>query len=171
LGGGGEEGIVSCAVRASQAQAIHPEDALEVCEQHLDLLALAARDEIGVSCGEITGALMGRTQDLACWLGRATARLESVGPAVELAGTVAQHAVLIDERPILAIDLLPLAQPLVGRADADIAVGDTGYTVQEQKNRPLIAPPDRDASSARMIRGKVGDRGRPCAAPWPLRNV
>jgi hypothetical protein len=42
LGGGGEEELVSCAVWTSQAQAVHPEDALEVREQHLDLLSLAA---------------------------------------------------------------------------------------------------------------------------------
>lgn len=40
----------------------------------------------------------------------------SAGVAVELAGAVAQHAVLVDERPILAIDLLPLPQPFAGRA-------------------------------------------------------
>ena len=42
LGGGGEEELVSCAVWTSQAQAIHSEDALEVREQHLNLLSLAA---------------------------------------------------------------------------------------------------------------------------------
>ena len=42
LGGGGEEELVSCSVWTSQTQAIHPEDALEVREQHLDLLPLTA---------------------------------------------------------------------------------------------------------------------------------
>jgi hypothetical protein len=55
-------------------------------------------------------------------LGRATARLESAGTAVELAGAVTQHAVLIDERTFLAIDLLPLAQPLAGKADIAVVL-------------------------------------------------
>ena len=59
LGGGGEEELVSCSVWTSQAQAIHPEDALEVREQHLDLLSLAARDQIGVGCGDIAGEITG----------------------------------------------------------------------------------------------------------------
>lgn len=42
LGGGSEEELVSCTVRTSQAQAVHPHDELEVREQHLDFLSLAA---------------------------------------------------------------------------------------------------------------------------------
>ncbi len=61
LGGGcEEEELVSCAVWTSQAQAIHSEDALEMGEQHLDLLALAARDQIGVGRGDITGQITGK---------------------------------------------------------------------------------------------------------------
>lgn len=100
LGGGGEEELVSCAVGTSQAQAIHPEDALEAREQHFDLLPLAARDQIGVGrgdiAGDIAGALVDGTQDLARGLHRAAARLESAGVTVELAGAVAQHAVFFD---------------------------------------------------------------------------
>lgn len=59
LGGGGEEELVSCAVWTSQAQAIHSENALEVREQHFDLLSLAARDQIGVGRGDIAGELPG----------------------------------------------------------------------------------------------------------------
>lgn len=57
LGGGGEEELISCAVWTSQAQAIHSEDALEVREQHFDLLSLAARDQIGVGRGDIAGQI------------------------------------------------------------------------------------------------------------------
>jgi hypothetical protein len=41
LGGGGEEKLVFCSVRASETQAIQLENALEVREQHLDFLPLA----------------------------------------------------------------------------------------------------------------------------------
>ena len=41
LGGGGEEELVAGAVRPSKPEAIEAQDALEVSEQHLDLLALA----------------------------------------------------------------------------------------------------------------------------------
>ena len=63
LSGGGEEELVSCAVWTSQAQAIHPEDALEVREQHFDLLALTARDQIGVGRGDIAGKITGALVD------------------------------------------------------------------------------------------------------------
>ena len=39
---GGEVELVSCSVGSAQAQAVELQDALEVSEQHLDLLALAA---------------------------------------------------------------------------------------------------------------------------------
>src|SRR5215208_316116 len=42
LGGGGEEELVLGTVWAPQAQAVQLQDALEVGEQHLDLLPLAA---------------------------------------------------------------------------------------------------------------------------------
>ena len=42
LGGGGEEELVLGTIRAPQAQAVQLQDTLEVGEQHLDLLPLAA---------------------------------------------------------------------------------------------------------------------------------
>lgn len=63
LDGGGEEELVSCAVWTSQAQAIHPEDALEVRKQYLDLLSLAARDQIGVRRGDIASQIPGALMD------------------------------------------------------------------------------------------------------------
>lgn len=48
----------------SRAQTIYSEDALELSEQHFDLLALTARNQIGVGCdnlvSKITGALVDR---------------------------------------------------------------------------------------------------------------
>lgn len=78
LGGRCKEKLVSCAVWTSRAQTIHSEDALEVSERHFDLLALAARNQKGVSRGDIvskiTGALVDRAEHLARYLGRTTAR-------------------------------------------------------------------------------------------------
>jgi hypothetical protein len=45
LSGGSEVELVAGAVRAMQLEAVEPQDALKVGEQHLDLLALAARSE------------------------------------------------------------------------------------------------------------------------------
>jgi len=62
LGSRREEELISCSVWTSQAQAIQPEDALEVREQHFDLLSLPTGDEICVGRGDIarqiTGALV-----------------------------------------------------------------------------------------------------------------
>ena len=42
LSGGGEDELITCAVRSPKSQSIEPEDAFEVSEQHLDLLAKPA---------------------------------------------------------------------------------------------------------------------------------
>src|SRR3954453_16287985 len=83
LGGGGEEELVLGTIRAPQAQAVKLQDTLEVGEQHLDLLPLAAGREIGVgqrqTPSEIACALVDRAQDLAGRpVGRA-ALLEAAG--------------------------------------------------------------------------------------------
>ena len=57
------------------------------------------------------------------------ARLQGAGVAVELAGAVAHHAVLIGQRSRVPIGLLPLPQLLAGRADVGVAavvVGEVG---------------------------------------------
>ena len=41
LGGGGEEELVASAAWSSQSEPVEPQDALEMGEQHLDLLAQA----------------------------------------------------------------------------------------------------------------------------------
>ena len=43
LNGGGEQELVSGAVRSAQAKAAHPEDAFEMGKQHLDTFALPPR--------------------------------------------------------------------------------------------------------------------------------
>ena len=48
LGGGGQQELVFRSARATQAQSIEPEYALQVSEVHLDLLTLAACDSVGL---------------------------------------------------------------------------------------------------------------------------
>ena len=52
LGCGGEMELVFCSVGTPQAQAVQLQDAFEVSEEHLDLLSLAARDEICIGRGD-----------------------------------------------------------------------------------------------------------------------
>jgi hypothetical protein len=57
------------ASRAAQSKPVKPQDALEVCKPHLDLLALAPRllEAIGANerPGNVAGALMDIARDLA----------------------------------------------------------------------------------------------------------
>src|SRR3546814_2147418 len=53
LGCGSEEELVCCAVGSAKAQSVKLQDALEVREQHLDLLSLAARGDVSIGEGEI----------------------------------------------------------------------------------------------------------------------
>ena len=96
LGGGCEEGLVPCAVWTSQAQAIHSEDALEVREQHFDLLALAARDEIGVGGGDIAGEIPGALVDCRApsWTERSILRAGWVGQQRGLRAQASQSSLL-----------------------------------------------------------------------------
>src|SRR3990170_8793460 len=59
LGSGGEEKLVSCAGRAAEPKTTHPEDALQVGEEHLNPLALAPRLLEGRRAGERTGKVAG----------------------------------------------------------------------------------------------------------------
>ena len=76
LGGGCEEELVFGAIWSPKAQSVELEDSLEVGEQHLHLLSLAARGNISV--GErnrpclVPSCFMNRSQNLARWhVGRA----------------------------------------------------------------------------------------------------
>ena len=97
LGCGGEVELIFCAIGTTQAQAVQLEDALEMGEQHFDLLPLAARHEVGVGVGDvarhIARALVDRAHDLAGGhFGRA-ALLERTGLTVLLARPMADEAV------------------------------------------------------------------------------
>ena len=53
LGGGSQEELVSSAKWTSQPQPIEAQDALELCEQHLDLLPLTPRGDVGLCPGDV----------------------------------------------------------------------------------------------------------------------
>jgi transposase len=48
LGGGGQQELIFGSTRPMQAQSIQPEDALQMSEEHLDLLSFATRDGVGL---------------------------------------------------------------------------------------------------------------------------
>ena len=85
LRGRGEEELIAGTARSAQAQAIEPQDALEVGEQHLDFLPLPPRAAIGVGlgdgAGQVTSAFVDATRHLAGWLLGTAARLEAVPPS------------------------------------------------------------------------------------------
>ena len=97
LGGGGEVELVFCSVGASEAKAVEPKDAFEVREQHLDLLALAPRGQIGIAerqiAGEVARAFVDRAQHLATGIAGTAAIPQRAGVAVGFAGTVLVDAV------------------------------------------------------------------------------
>jgi hypothetical protein len=70
LGSGGQKELVFRSARAAQAQSIEPEDALQMSEEHLDLLSLAARDGVGLGpcdrTGPVASGFMNGARDLAC---------------------------------------------------------------------------------------------------------
>ena len=69
LGDGRQNKLILRAAWATQSQPTEPQDALQVCEPHLDLLALAPRlfEALGANerPGNVAGALMDIARDLA----------------------------------------------------------------------------------------------------------
>src|SRR3954454_1297830 len=102
-------------------------------EQHLDLLPLTARSDVGISGGDIAGhvasAFMDRTQDLAGWSVRTADGLQAAVVAVQLAGAIAQEAPVIDAVPgrgEVAAILPELLAPRTGVEVASVIVGEVG---------------------------------------------
>jgi hypothetical protein len=64
-----DEELVLSTRRTSQPKPFEAQDALEMCEQHLDLLPFAPRRHAGLSLGDVarnvSGVLVNRTRDLA----------------------------------------------------------------------------------------------------------
>src|SRR5271155_5230291 len=59
-------------------------------------------------------------------------RLQRTGLAIQLAGAVARHAVLVDERAWHSIDFLALPEFLAGRADIAVAFVVIGKVVTRE---------------------------------------
>ena len=101
-----------CTTGAAQPQPAQLQDALEVGEQHLDPLALAARlvegRRVVEGSGDVAGVLMDVARDLAMRGLRTAPRFKKTGLAVVLAGPVKQCAAVMDFAVVLSV--FPLGQ-------------------------------------------------------------
>jgi hypothetical protein len=92
LGRGGEEEFVAGSIRTSEAQAGKAQDALEMGEQHLDLLATTTGLHVlrsgGKRAGHVAGVFVQIPRDLAGDIVRATLRFEFTEVAVQFAGAI-----------------------------------------------------------------------------------
>src|SRR3979490_3650521 len=75
---------------------------------------------------------MDGAQDLTGGSVRTATRLQRATLAIQLAGAVGPHAVLIDERARHSIDFLPLSEFLPGRADIAVALVVVGKVVARE---------------------------------------
>ena len=100
LSDGGQNKFILSASWATKPKPTEPQDALQVCEPHLDLLALAPRllKALGASerAGNVSGVLMDVTRDLARRLLWAALRFERAYVAVELACTIQKRLALVN---------------------------------------------------------------------------
>ena len=97
LGGGGQQELVLGSIWTTEAQSTEPEDALQMSEEHLDLLSFATRDGVGLGLcdrtGLVTRGFMNRACDFARRNVRAAFWLKRAGLAVMLARKVDHRAV------------------------------------------------------------------------------
>ena len=77
----------------------------------------------------IASAFVDRAQDLAGGRVGTAPRLQHTAIAVQLAGAIAHHPVLIDERARQSVNLLTLPEFLPGRADLAVALVVIGEVV------------------------------------------
>ena len=102
------------AVRASQSEPVQAQNALEVREQHLDLLALTSRRHIGLGPGDatrhISGSLVDRARNLAGRHLRTAPRLKLADIAVVLAGVVVKRRPVIHTKVLVEASTLPAGQ-------------------------------------------------------------
>src|SRR5207248_8960411 len=100
---------------------------------HLDLFALTARGPVRVGLGNvarhIASALVDGARDRTGGCLRTALRFQGTRLAIQLAGAIAHHAVLIDERARHSIDFLALPEFLPGRADIAVALVVIGKRV------------------------------------------
>ena len=116
MGDGRENKLVLGASGPTQPEPTELQDALQVREPHLDLLALAPRllEALGASerPRDISGVLMDIARDLTRWFFWAALGFERASVAVELAGTIQKRLALVHgaARP----------EPLSSRAMVDV---------------------------------------------------
>src|SRR6059058_721878 len=112
------------------------QDAFEVGEQHLHLFALTARGPVRLGLGDVArhvaSALVDGARDLAGGCLRTALRFQGTSLAIQLAGAIAHHAVLIDERARHSVDFLALPEFLPGRADIAVALVVVGKRVARE---------------------------------------
>src|SRR5260370_41153543 len=99
LGEGPEHELVLCATWAAQSKSTEPQDTFQVCEPHLDALAVAPRLLEGVSAdeqsGDIACVLVNVARDLSCWFLRTTPRFEGASVAIELACAIKKRLAIM----------------------------------------------------------------------------
>src|ERR1700730_314951 len=97
---GCEQELILRAARSSETQAIQLKNALEVSEEHLDLLAVLARLLVSIGLGDIASDLpcrfMDAASDLAHRCVRTAARLQRATRTIGLAGSIDDGASLGD---------------------------------------------------------------------------
>ena len=99
---GGEQELIARTARSPQAQAVQFENALEVSEEHLDLLSLLARLLVTIGLGNLASDIprrfMDAARDLAHRCVRTAARLQRATRTIGLAGSIDDGAGLGDVR-------------------------------------------------------------------------
>src|SRR5262249_33448220 len=131
LDSGGEVEFVASAARSAQPQSVELQDALEMREQHLDFLPLAARGLVRLGLGDVAGqvacAFMDRAQNLARRCIGAAARLQWAWPAVVRAGPVTDQIVIWHTGPWRRKPSAVVLEGFPGRATVSV----TGVIVGE----------------------------------------
>ena len=127
LGGCSEQELVAGAAWTAQSEPTEPEDALEVGEQHLDLLATMSRAFISrCPCqgpGNVAGVFVEVSRDLAGRCVRTARGLESTDFAVTLAAPVDTRPVLGDAGAWGGVGSLKLHQVLAFRTCIAVPLG------------------------------------------------
>ena len=117
LGDSGQNELILGASWTTKSKPTELQDALQVCEPHLDLLALTSRrlEALGTSerPGDVPGVLMYVARDLARWFFWTALRFKRAYIAVELARTIQKRLALVHGAA--------RSEPLSARAVVDVA--------------------------------------------------
>jgi hypothetical protein len=139
LSGCCKQEFVSRPARTSQPQTGHPKNALQVCEEHLDLFATMPGLLIfwrgSNRSGDIAGIFVEITRYLACNRIRTAALFEFTGVAVLLAGAIEPCPFARDPRSGRCIGSVELLQLLGRRADVAIILTVPGEVRSARRSR------------------------------------